>query len=927
MRNIILVHLESLNYMNYHMNKEYFPTLYKWEKKSLSFSNYYSTATSTLMLLSDMAYGGMLQNEPCDTLLDKLQKYCYESSLLDELGKQGYCVRAIDYPANGTDVEGLNKKNFMGYSVQLEEMTSYEDYLDALNETISQEVPFVLWVCNYISNISFNRYMQNADSRSGLDRWEKAYVYMDSCVNKLLEIVKGKDLLNNTTIIFYGDHGDDLFLHGKHKGLSHAIEPYATLIHTPFWIYDNRFRGGNVINQMVSAVDVRELIDQLLTLPNTKLKINNIKLPIREYALSRNVYAAQKVREGSFNKGYSLTNGEFLLLASNNGMELYQIKMDPTCHHNLLEYFTFDNDIIGIDEMKYKMMRYHLPYLLDADAFLHIKQVFFDFRNKLMDEVLKLYKYAEVEDRISEIQFNKINYEVSQANIEDDSNEPEDHLISQVVNRLLNNMRIRKLAVYGHIKEELDGIYSSIDICSIAHLKDSNEYKVCFIAFEDFDECWEVLPWILENKKNHTILLYIRNQDSIYGKSTYLPDGCCICDNSNLMRGILYGFGEIIEYNDSFSPPKDFKVLAIMHFYNEVDILEMTIKYLLSQDIDIYLVDNWSNDGGFEIAQKYANLYPNRIFLERFPKEGKNDYYDWYHQLERTEQIAEEKDYDWYIHYDTDEMRFGPWKNKNLRETIGYIDYLGYNLVENTVIDFRLTENNDANIFMTDTYFDFRHFLAGFHQRKTWKKSKTLDLKRTGGHIAKVENPRIFPLKILNRHYPLRSIEQARKKVFQDRKPRFVKEQTERGWHGHYDHIEEDKDLLFDKAELILWNNNTWNNYYIPLFIGCGIQISDRPEKFDENINYLFGKKIVLYGAGKCGQYYIQKLAGQAEIVAWVDRDYVYIPHIYCMEISSPDCIKDVDFDLLFIAIQDKTIRQKIKEYLISYGVPNRKIF
>lgn len=73
MRNLLLVHLESLNYIVYQANKTIFPTLRYWEQRSLSFCNYFSTATSTMMVLSDLAYGGILQNEPCESLTDGLK--------------------------------------------------------------------------------------------------------------------------------------------------------------------------------------------------------------------------------------------------------------------------------------------------------------------------------------------------------------------------------------------------------------------------------------------------------------------------------------------------------------------------------------------------------------------------------------------------------------------------------------------------------------------------------------------------------------------------------------------------------------------------------------------------------------------------------------------------------------------------------------
>lgn len=94
-RNLLLIHLESLNYMVYQANKRIFPTLRYWEQKSLSFCNYFSTATSTMMVLSDLAYGGILQNEPCESLTDGLKKYCYKASLFDDLQKKDIRLKCL----------------------------------------------------------------------------------------------------------------------------------------------------------------------------------------------------------------------------------------------------------------------------------------------------------------------------------------------------------------------------------------------------------------------------------------------------------------------------------------------------------------------------------------------------------------------------------------------------------------------------------------------------------------------------------------------------------------------------------------------------------------------------------------------------------------------------------------------------------------
>lgn len=410
MRNIVWIHLESLNYMHYQMNKMLFPTLRKWEQKSLSFSKYFSTATSTLMTMSDMAYGGMLQNEPCESLADGLRKYCYQESFLDRLKKIGYQVKVVGYPIEvSDDVIGSNQRHFMGYTVKMEEMDSYKAYMGFMEETMTKRTPFAVWTCNYINNISCNSGIENIGVQTGLERWERGYWYMDQYVHDLMNILETKDLLEHTTVIFYGDHGDDLFAHGRHGGLMHAIEPYESLIHTPFWIYDSRF-VPNMLDSLIDTTDIGGIVEQMLCLPEKKLELNVLKFPLRKYSLSRNVYAAQKVRETSFHKAYSLTDGRYLFLAGDQGMELYHINMDASCQHNLLDYFDFDGNTLALNKMVYGRMKFHFRYLIDEPALLEIEQIFYECKAELMKKVKHLYEYAECSLLSKEIEFNRIHY-------------------------------------------------------------------------------------------------------------------------------------------------------------------------------------------------------------------------------------------------------------------------------------------------------------------------------------------------------------------------------------------------------------------------------------------------------------------------------------------------------------------------------------
>ena len=60
------------------------------------------------------------------------------------------------------------------------------------------------------------------------------------------------------------------------------------------------------------------------------------------------------------------------------------------------------------------------------------------------------------------------------------------------------------------------------------------------------------------------------------------------------------------------------KLLALLPVYNEIDIIELNIRRLQEQGIEVYVIDNWSNDGSYEkVLEMQRN--DDSIQLERFP--------------------------------------------------------------------------------------------------------------------------------------------------------------------------------------------------------------------------------------------------------------------------------------------------------------------
>lgn len=489
--------------------------------------------------------------------------------------------------------------------------------------------------------------------------------------------------------------------------------------------------------------------------------------------------------------------------------------------------------------------------------------------------------------------------------------------VSELINRFCNCMQLNIVYAYG---EEVPlELYTKVRIVRNYHIGKNTENGIIFIAGDD------AVSNNSEAILKSDICIFLCNRLP----SKFIGEGNKVLEMSSGVYKYLILHGEI------FNPikeavAKNFKILSIMHVYNEADIIERTINYLLSQDVDICIFDNWSDDGSYEIVERLQTQNPERIKLERFPADYATGQFNLYLQMQMTEEISRMCEYDWFIHYDADEIRISPWKGFNLRETIFLIDRMGYNLIDNTVIDFKLIDPKQSDIFMQDTWFDFGRKKTHFEQIKTWKKSPNVELAKNGGHTAIVDTPKVFPLKILNRHYPLRSVEQANRKIYRDRLPRFESERKLRGWHGHYDKIGESGDFICDKQKLYRWDENTFDELWIPLFTGAGIvrERQDISESSVEKLEKLFrtDEKHVIYGAGKYGKIIYKVLSSKYEIITWVDKNHTRLPRIYAVKIMSPEVLRTTEFDKVIISVDTEKVSAEICNELEVFGVPSRKI-
>jgi glycosyltransferase involved in cell wall biosynthesis len=250
----------------------------------------------------------------------------------------------------------------------------------------------------------------------------------------------------------------------------------------------------------------------------------------------------------------------------------------------------------------------------------------------------------------------------------------------------------------------------------------------------------------------------------------------------------------------------DVTVVAIIAAYNEEDIIEHVLTDLIDQGISIYFIDDRSTDGTVAIVERYLDR--GVLGIERFGAEEANASaasFEWERILLRKAQLADELDADWFIHHDADEFRESPWAQLSLIDAIRRVDTLGYNAIDFISLDFWPVDNNFRPGADVRAAFPF-YSLQAPHDRlqiRCWKKGGVpVDLASSGGHDVRFPGRNVFPLRFILRHYPVRSQTHGARKVFEERRNRFLDCERARGWHVQYDGLHKGESFIRDPSTL-----------------------------------------------------------------------------------------------------------------------------
>lgn len=269
-------------------------------------------------------------------------------------------------------------------------------------------------------------------------------------------------------------------------------------------------------------------------------------------------------------------------------------------------------------------------------------------------------------------------------------------------------------------------------------------------------------------------------------------------------------------------------VLAVIAQYNEADIIEPAIRHLLSQGVDVHVIDNWSSDGSYEAIKAIAEVEPKRVSCERYPSKNSGKY-EWEKLLNRITDLAKSRpQYKWVIFNDGDEIRWSPWPGISLQRALSFIGSLGYNCIDYTVFNFHPTADGYKRGTDPLKFFRYGEFGADnwyFLQLKTWLNNPQAEISSTGGHLVNFPGRKVFPIKFLLGHYSLRSPEQAARKILKDRQPRYLASERKRGWHVQYDEAYFKQKVIRNKKGLVKFDQDKfWHKYLLQRTFGIGIR-------------------------------------------------------------------------------------------------------
>jgi membrane-anchored protein YejM (alkaline phosphatase superfamily) len=251
----VIIHLESVAWRTLQAFPEAFPNFNRLMPESRVYRSYFSSATSTQMVLAYLFHGNDCEMDAAPGLT---RPAANNPSLFSTLGKAGYRTEFLGVTARP------GKPMLPLFTETLTPVWSTNDFgalLQRFDEATNAD-RFALYVWNLATHVEHA--MALASHAEGLDDLiGGACAVADHALGAMIDVLERKSLIDDTALVIFGDHGDDYWTHGFKKGLLHGVEPHTQIVHCPLLIRDASLPAGTD-HDLASTIDLAATCFDLL---------------------------------------------------------------------------------------------------------------------------------------------------------------------------------------------------------------------------------------------------------------------------------------------------------------------------------------------------------------------------------------------------------------------------------------------------------------------------------------------------------------------------------------------------------------------------------------------------------------------------------------------------------------------------------------
>jgi MoaA/NifB/PqqE/SkfB family radical SAM enzyme/glycosyltransferase involved in cell wall biosynthesis len=255
------------------------------------------------------------------------------------------------------------------------------------------------------------------------------------------------------------------------------------------------------------------------------------------------------------------------------------------------------------------------------------------------------------------------------------------------------------------------------------------------------------------------------------------------------------------------------RACGLLFCFNEEHILAETLAHYLAEGIDLVVFDNESTDSSREIVESFRQSpqrFSGRVLgVETVATDG----YEWRSILATAcaYMHANLSSYDWILLIDADAFYRAPVASMSLTELMEAVDAHGFNVIDGDLYEFFPTEKDDPAIPSHRErlrYCAHGREQAEVPQHKMFRYHPSVEFAADLGHTCYRDHARLAPVRFLYHHYPWVSYDHGIKKVFNERKPRYVESVDNLGLHVQYGGLlPRHQDLVKHSCDLIAYRD------------------------------------------------------------------------------------------------------------------------